>query len=175
MKLNLLISAIVFAAAIFAFIYFVQSREDAETARQKAIAVEAEGLKNKSIRDVEFVDVRTDKDLTSEILSGDVFVIVLVSSCEACTKEVEMMSGMTFDGTPKVFGIMIESRQRAEMYIEKNNINFPVVMIKEGKISDVLNVKYFPTNLRLMDGKITNVQFGSFASTDMLRTFLSKF
>ncbi len=185
MKLNLLISAIVFAVAIFGFIYIVQSRDNAEIerqnadkaeiARQKAMIQEADSLKNKQISQMKFVDVRTNEDLSADILSGNVFAVVLVSSCDACTKQVNMMSEMTFEGSQNFFGIMIENQTIAETYIEKNNIKFPVVMVKEGKISELSNLKYFPTNLRLLDGKITNVQFGSFESSEKLRSFLSTY
>lgn len=174
MKINLLISAFVFAAAIFAFIYFVQSRDSAEIMRQKAIIQEAEKMKNKQISGAKFVDVKTDNDLSDEIFNGDVFAVVLVSGCEACTKQAKMMSEMTFDGNPKVFGIMIEDRHIAERYIADNNIKIPIVIVKEGHIPELSNLRYFPTNLRLLDGKITNVQFGSFINSEKLSNFLNK-
>lgn len=49
---------------------------------------------------------------------------------------------------------MCQDRETSSRYVQKYNINFPVLLDKDGKLRQALGVEYFPTNFKLDDGAI---------------------
>ncbi|MER3630942.1 MAG: hypothetical protein C4325_01195 [Blastocatellia bacterium] len=70
------------------------------------------------------------------------------------------MAESNIEQQAKIFGVMLENEDVVKRYIKKNNIRFPVLMDKNAAVSDGLEIKYFPANLKLSDGVVKNVILG---------------
>ncbi len=56
---------------------------------------------------------------------------------------------------------MFEKSESVNEYIKKQNINFPILIDKDGKLIKALNLQYFPANFILENGVIERASFGS--------------
>ncbi|MGI8556012.1 MAG: peroxiredoxin family protein [Pyrinomonadaceae bacterium] len=168
-RVNLLVSAIVFAIAVFAFIYFVKSKE---TNRNALLTEKAKLLENKEFPNFPIIEPETNKDFSDELHKGEVVIVYMLSDCEACKKETQTISEIQPKINTKVFGIMFEDEEVVKKYIKDHNIKFPVLIDKDKKILSGLSLQYFPTNLKLKDGIIQKALFGSPQSEAKLLEFI---
>lgn len=168
--LNILISAVVFAIAIFVFIYFVKSQDKVSP----SLIEKAKTLENKEIPHIPMLESGTNKDYFAEIHYGDVLLVYMLSGCEACKKETQTISEVQSKTDTKIFGVMFEDENVVKTYIKDHNIKFPVLIDKDKKLFETLSLQYFPTNLKLKDGIIQNALFGSPANDAKLLEFIQK-
>lgn len=160
-KINILISAIVFAVSIFAFIGFKFWQNNKSDAFEQNLKTEAEKLINQELPKAQFIEVETHKDVSSEIRSGDVLLVYLADGCEACKKELPILSQIQSKSGVRVFGIMPQNEYVIKNYVKANDLKFPVLIDKDAEIFRALNLKYTPTNLKLKNGFIQRALFGS--------------
>ena len=111
----------------------------------------------------EVFDINTSDDYSEKIRNGGVLLVYLISGCDACKKEIQLINEINQESNPKVkiFGIMFENNKSVNEYIKMHNINFPILSDKDGKLLKALNLKYFPTNFKLENGVIEKTIFGS--------------
>jgi peroxiredoxin len=166
-NINILLAAIVFAITIFSFVYFVMTQND----ENRLLIKEAKLLENKKFPAVPLLEIETNQDVSDEILNGEIMIVFILSTCEACKKELETISQIQGKNHPKIFGIMFEDAEVVKNFIQKHQIKFPILMDKDKKSLESLNLKYFPTNLKLKNGIIEKAFFGSPTNENELLEF----
>lgn len=165
---NLLISAIVFAIAIFVFIYFVKTRETSGSPRTEKASL----LVNKEIPKIAMLESQTGKDLSSDVNNGEVLIVYMLKGCEACHTEIQTISQIKSQTNVRIFGVMFEDKDVVDDYINKEHIEFPVLIDNERKLFKSLDLQYFPTNLKLKNGVIQKALFGSPIGENKLLEFI---
>lgn len=124
---------------------------------------EAAAFDNRALPNVSLIETGSGIDFSEEVRRGDVFLIYLMSGCNACEKQIKVISENKVRLNPraKVFGIMFEDEATVSDYIKKHNINFPILLDKDRKLLNDLNLKYFPANFQLENGIVKKTSFGA--------------
>lgn len=123
---------------------------------------EAEAFREKRIPNVPLQNFATSTDFSSEVLKGKVLLVYSISSCAACKKELQSLSRSMADMDPetRIFGVMFEDEKVVKNYVEQNDIKVPILLDKDGRLFQELELKYFPSNLTLNNGQIKKAFFG---------------
>jgi peroxiredoxin len=123
---------------------------------------------DKPLPQVVLIDVETNKDYYEELKKGKVLAIFLTTNCNACKKDVGLISALDsqIDSNLKIYGVAVESEEKIKAYIKQNNIEFPVVIDKQGQLLKNLSVKYFPTKYLIENGIIVKTVVGSSRDKD---------
>jgi peroxiredoxin len=131
--------------------------------KEDPVIAEAKSLIGKKIPVSEVFDVNTGENYSEQVENGKVLLIYLVSGCDACKKEIQLINEANIESNSetRIFGVMFEKNELVNEYVKKHNINFPILIDKDGKILKELNLKYFPTNFKLENGIIEKASFGS--------------
>lgn len=154
-NVNLLYSAVVFAVALASFAGFVY------LTKANPVTNEIKRLTNRSLPEANLLEIETKNDFYNEARTGDVVLVYLISTCDACKLELQMIAESNLDSQTKIYGVMAENEEIVKKYVKKNNIKFPVVIDKNGALLEGLEIKYFPANLKLKDGVVKNVILGA--------------
>lgn len=131
--------------------------------KEDPITLEAKLFLGKEMPVGEVLDITTGEDYSEKIKNGKVLLVYLVSGCDACKKEIQLINEANKESNSEIkfFGIMLEKNELVNEYVKKHNINFPILIDKDGKLFEALNIKYFPTNFKLENGVIERASFGS--------------
>ncbi|MGI8668223.1 MAG: peroxiredoxin family protein [Aridibacter sp.] len=107
-------------------------------------------------------DIKTGKDYSDKIMNGEVFLVFAITGCEACKKELQFFSQTesNFNSKIDVIAVMFQDEQIVKDYVEQNEVKIPVLVDKDGKLFQELNLKYFPSNFKLANGEIKQASFG---------------
>ncbi len=142
--------------------------------KEDSVVTEARLFDGKKIPFGEVLNVNTGENFSEQIRNGKVLLVYLISGCDACKKEIQLINeaNRLSNSDTQIFGIMFETKESVNEYIENQNINFPVLIDKDGKILKELNLKYFPTNFKLENGVIKKVSFGSPKNQEDFSEFL---
>lgn len=118
---------------------------------------------DKPLPEAVLIDVKTKEDGYENLRKGKVLVFFLLSDCNACKKEVSLISTLysESDTNLKIYGIAVENENKIEEYIKQNNVKFPIVVDKKGRLSENLHIRYFPTKFLIEDGIIVKTVIGS--------------
>jgi len=145
------------------FIYYLTSKKSLDLSN-------AVYFTNKPLPKTELFNVKTDNDCYEQLKQGKILVIYLTTNCNACKKEVDLISTFYSEQTAnfKIYGIALEDKNKVEKYIEQQNIKFPVLIDKEGQLLNELSVKYFPTKFLIENGIISKTVIGSSPNKDKL-------
>lgn len=113
-------------------------------------------------------NLETNTDFYTELKKGKTVAIFLITGCDACKKDVTLISNLysKSDFNFKIYGISIESEDKVKKYIEQNNVKFPILIDKKGQLLKNLSVKYFPTKFLIEDGIITKTVIGNSPNKD---------
>lgn len=160
-KIDIMVSAIVFAVSIFAFIGFTWWQNHKSDAFMQNLKTDAEALVNKEFPKMEFIEVETHRDLSDEVRTGDVMLVYLANGCEPCKKELPMLSQIQSKIKVRIFGVMSQSEDVIKNYVKENDLKFPILIDKNGETFRALNLKYTPTNLKLKNGIVQRALIGS--------------
>lgn len=101
-----------------------------------------------------------------------ILFVYLEKSCNACKSELKRISAMEPTGRAPVIGLMQEDPGTIDAYKKANGIKFKVLQDSDGKIAEKLSIRYYPTNLLVMDAVIKKASFGSFASDQAFIEFV---
>lgn len=153
---NTLIIAAVCLVSVFSFVLIK------EWTKEDPLVKEAEAFQAKQMPKMPLQNIATLADYSDEILQGEVFFVYALSTCDACRKELRLLSKSRadFESKTKIFAVMSEDEEVVREYIRKNNIEIPVLIDKDAKLLRELDLKYFPSNFKLSDGIIKKVSFG---------------
>ena len=130
--------------------------------KERKLAAEAASYKGRLLPDASLVELKTGDDYSEKVKDGDVLLVYLMAGCEACEKELQTIAenGTVINPDVKIYGVMFQDQETSSRYVQKYNINFPILLDKGGKLRQALGVKYFPTNFKLDDGTIKEAWFG---------------
>ena len=131
-----------------------------ELTKENPLQQEAESLREKSITSITLQNLGSGSENSNDAFHGEVFLIYSLSSCDACRKELQFLSKNNANAKTRVFAVMTESEQDITEYVKKNDIKIPVLIDKDGEMLRELDLKNFPTNLKLNDGKIKKAFIG---------------
>lgn len=153
---NTLIIAVVFLVSVSSFVLFIHfTKED-------PLVKEAAAYQSKKMPKMPLQNLANLADYSDEILKGEVLFVYALSTCDACRKELKLLSESRadFEAKTKIFAVMSEDEAVVRDYIRKNNIEIPVLIDKDAELLRELDLKYFPSNFKLSDGVIKKVFFG---------------
>lgn len=155
----LIIIAVV-ALTCVTFIFIGPWKRDSD--KERKLAAEAASYKGRLLPDAPLVELKTGDDYSEKVKDSDVLLVYLMAECEACEKELQTIAENSAAMNPdvKIYGVMFQDQETSSRYIQKYNINFPVLLDRGGKLRQELGVKYFPTNFKLNDGTIKEAWFG---------------
>ena len=130
--------------------------------RISAFDAEAAAYYGRELPDASLIELKSGSDFSPEVRQGSVLLVYLVSTCNACEKQLKLISENNAQLNPntKVFGVMFEDKDVAASYVRKHAIQFPILLDKDSKLLKDLNLRYFPTNLELRNGVIEKATFG---------------
>lgn len=165
MKPTIIIPAIL-GMVLSCFLYYFYFWNDNERfALPGAIEISNEPLPTTKLR--RFDD---DTDYSEKIKTGKVLLIFLTTGCNACQKEVNLVSKNYPKLSPKIqiYGVGIEEKGKILTFVDKYQIQFPILIDDKAELFRQLRVKYFPTKFLIEDGIITRTWFGNFPDEDRL-------
>jgi peroxiredoxin len=105
-----------------------------------------------------------EKELPSqEISRGRVLLFYMNTGCEACAKEVGVVSRLARDASKdlRVYGVGFESPGQLAAFVKESGIEFPVVVDGGSRLMMSLDINRFPTKLLVEDGVIKRVWYGT--------------
>ncbi|CAN5772746.1 hypothetical protein BH20ACI4_BH20ACI4_19730 [soil metagenome] len=129
---------------------------------------DAGNFSDKPLPEAVLIDVKSNRDDYAELKKGKVLALFLTTNCNACKKDVSLISEFYSEPNPnfRIYGVAVENENKVKAYIEQNNIKFPVVIDKKGELLKNLNIKYFPTKFLIENGIITKTVIGSARDKD---------
>jgi peroxiredoxin len=129
---------------------------------------DAGNFSNKPLPEAVLIDVNSNRDDYAELKKGKVLAFFLTTDCNACKKDVNLISEFYSEPNPnfRIYGVAVENENKVKAYIEQNNIKFPVVIDKKGELLKNLNIKYFPTKFLIENGTIIKTVIGSSRNKD---------
>ena len=148
------------------FLYFCfWSKEDSKDSLPNAVKISNYPLPNSTL-----LDAKNDAEFSEKIRSGKVLLIFLSSKCNACKKDVDIISKNYPEISSKVqiYGISIESRETILDFISEKELDFPILIDKNSDLFAKLQIKYFPTKFLVNDGIILKTLFGNFLNEEKL-------
>jgi peroxiredoxin len=108
--------------------------------------------------------VKLDRQEVSvdELRRGRVLLVFLTTNCDACLKEVEVISHLQHDVPPgfRVYGIGIERPAQINAFVKEFDLQFPMLIDVGSQLAKSLDVHYFPSKYLVEDGVITKVWRG---------------
>ncbi len=115
----------------------------------------------------------TDLDGNNEyeyLVKGKVLLVFLSSECSACQKEVVFLSKnfSEISGRIRIVGVTTESKKTAEAFSADYNLQFPLVLDKNGDMMFEAGVRCTPTNFFLEDGIVKKIHFGTFDNLEQV-------
>lgn len=124
---------------------------------------EAAAINGRRLPEVSLTEFKSGANFSEKVKQGNVFLVYLISGCDACEKQLRIISdlGSQSGAHNQVFGVMFEDRETVSNYIKKHNISFPILLDEDRKLLNDLNLKYFPANLALENGVIKKTSFGA--------------
>lgn len=167
---NILRVVVVFVIVILVSVCFIKLRRP----ENPSLIEQAKLLENKKIPIISILESQTNNDFSDEIYKGETVIVYMLSNCEACQKETQMISQIQPKTGIKILGIMFEDENVVKDYIKEHNVKFPVLIDKDKKLFTTLGLQYFPTNLKLKNGIVQAALFGSPTREDKLMEFIEK-
>lgn len=158
------------AASVLTFMFFGPWKQAAE--RERKLAAHEASYKEKPLPRAPLIELQSGDDYSERARHGDVLLIYLMEGCDACQKELQTLAenGPEIDPGVRVYGVMFQDRESVGRYVQKYNINFPILLDEGGELRRALGVKYFPTNFKLSGGTIKEAWLGfPNAKEDFLR------
>jgi peroxiredoxin len=145
--------------SVFAFNLF--GRRDHSDIERK-LAVEAESYKEQRLPEVPLIELKSGSDYSEQLKDKDVLLVFATTGCGACTGELEVIAQNASEINPqlKIYAVMFEDKATVEQYVQKHNLNFPILLDTSGTLYKKLHLKYFPTSFKLKDGTIKAAWFG---------------
>jgi peroxiredoxin len=168
-KFNWIVICVVFFVAISSFFLFINySKAD-------PLLKEAKSYQTKKIPITTLKNIVNFNDYSNEVIKDEAFFMYLVSTCDACKKQLRVFSEskQNLDPKIKIFVIMSEDEEVVRDYIKKNNIEIPVLIDKDAELLKNLDLKYFPSNFKLSNGIIKKVFFGSPKTSEELTELIN--
>jgi peroxiredoxin len=130
--------------------------------KERELASQAASYKERSLPQAPLTELKSGDDYFEKVKHSDVLLIYLMVGCDACEKELQTIAGNASQINPgvQIYGVMFQDQETVSQYIQKYNVNFPILLDKDGKLRRALGVKYFPTNFKLNNGTIKEAWFG---------------
>jgi peroxiredoxin len=112
---------------------------------------------------LELVDLEGGKVSPEELRTGKVLLVFLTTNCQACQKELKLLSRVEsqLSDKVKIYGVGIQSRNQIIKFIQEHDIKTEILLDKDAALLQSLSVKYFPTKFLVEDGVIVNTWFGN--------------
>lgn len=153
---NALIIISVFLISVASVIFLIEFRKD------DPILQEAENYRAKKVPNVLLTNLETNMDYSHEVMNQDVFLVYLITGCDACRKELQFLSQIVrnSDSKAKVFGIMSGDKKNIKNYVKENGVEIPILIDTDGRLLRELNIKYFPANFKVSNGEIKKAVLG---------------
>lgn len=169
-RFNTIIPAIILALTVCAFVYFLKPKNTVNL----SLVEKAKLLENKQIPNFPILEVGTNTNYADEIQKGEFLIVYMLSDCEACRKETEIISQIQADTDTKFLGVVFEDEAVVKNYVKNHNLKFPVLIDKDKTILQNFALQDFPANLKVKDGAVQKALFGLPVNADKLLEFAKK-
>lgn len=169
-----IVISVFFISISFLLYYFIYLKKD-------PLDQEAKSYEGKLFPRVSLKNISGSNHFYEENIKDDALLVFMISTCDACKKEFQLISQLLADSSlnleskPKIYAIMSEKDEVVKNYIEENNIKIPVLIDENAELLRELNIKYFPSNIRVKDGVIKKVYFGSPKNKEVLKNLLDRY
>ncbi len=160
-RINLLISALVFGISIFSVIGYKVWQNNHYQSFDNNLRKESERLANTSFPASPLIDLETKEDVSANLKTGDFVLVYFSSNCEACKKELPILSQVQSKTKASIFLISAEEDEVIRNYANINNLKFKILIDKNAESFKALSLKYTPTNLKVKNGVIQKALIGS--------------
>lgn len=116
------------------------------------------------------INLQTNQDEYETLMKGKVLLVFLTRGCDACKTEIPNITQALPSLVPKVavYGVFIEERSELDHFVQENQITFPMLYDKGGRVFAGLGITLIPAKILIEDGIITKKWFGSSASKSAL-------
>lgn len=93
-----------------------------------------------------------------ELRHGRVLLVFLTTGCEACVKDLDVVSRLSRDAPPdlRVYGVSFERQAQVETFVKEFDLKFPLLIDGGGGLARELDIHYFPSKYLVENGVITN-------------------
>jgi len=144
---------------IIPFLILIDIHERRKTSTSPKIS---SGLKS-SLPKARLINLQTNQDDYEKVMKGRVLLIFLTRGCGACKKEIPNITEAlpSLAAKMSVYGVYIEDRSDVEAFIEENQIKFPILLDRGGRIFADLGITLIPAKVLMQDGTIIKTWFGS--------------
>lgn len=98
-----------------------------------------------------------------ELRQGRVLLVYLTTSCEACIKDLDVVTRLQRDAPSdlRIYGVSVERQAQVETFIKEFDLSFPVLLDIGGGLARGLDIHYFPSKYLVEDGIITRTWRGA--------------
>lgn len=111
----------------------------------------------------QLINLQTNNDEYENVIKGKVLLVFLTIDCGACKTEVFNIAQAfpSLGSNMATYGVYIERREDVLLFVEKQQINFPILLDTGGRMLGKLGFKLMPTKVLLENGSIKKLWYGS--------------
>lgn len=161
--ISLLAGIIILLPALIVLIY--KGIFSSKTTNKCAINIENNRLPNNALLDSE-----SGNNFYDRLHNEKVLLIFLTTDCGGCQIESRIVSkALPLIGSKvKIYGVVREEKDKVQNFVKNYNVNFPILVDKDGKMFEQLKIRCTPMNLIIENGEIKKVLTGSPKDEKML-------
>ncbi|HSK74407.1 MAG TPA: TlpA disulfide reductase family protein [Pyrinomonadaceae bacterium] len=144
-----------------AFIFLILSFSCWQNTSENKLTSEAKQFVGKPLNIQDF-EKNTFQNNIEVDTNKRIWLIYLLSTCEACKKELETIRELKSERNSQIeiVGVMSEDEEVIKKFAAEHNIEFPILLDKQAYFIKNLNLKYFPANFVIENGIIKKALFG---------------
>ncbi|MGB8508087.1 MAG: TlpA disulfide reductase family protein [Pyrinomonadaceae bacterium] len=125
--------------------------------------VEATSTSGQPLPAYRLADLSQQELSPDELRHGRVLLVFLTTSCEACIKDLDVVTRLNHDAPSdlRVYGVGIERPAQIETFVKEFDLKFPVLVDMGAQLARSLDIHYFPSKYLVKDGVITKIWRGA--------------
>ena len=154
-----LISGVLLPCIAFLILHFSRhANSQSQLVLKDAVVISGQSLPKTDLLELNGNNVSPDM-----LRRGKVLLVFWTTGCEACQKELKLLSGVESEVSDRVriYGIAVEDRDRIMTFVQEQEIKTKILLDKDAKLMKSLSVRFFPTKFLVEDGMIVNTSFGN--------------
>jgi|GEM_PF-4239501 len=153
-----LAAGILFPCVVFLIMHFSRG-----TYEPQIMTADAASLAGQTLPATDLFEVDGSSAAPDLLRKGKVLLVFVTTECEACQKQLRLLSSVNADVSDKVrvYGVGIENRDKIKSFIKANAVDARILIDKDAKLMSLLRVRAFPAQFLLEDSRIVKTWVGN--------------
>jgi peroxiredoxin len=128
-------------------------------------------LINRPLPLLDLVDYKTKAKFGDDLRHGRVLLLYVLTGCRGCQTEADMIvqSSLRKDSNIRVFAVANEDERLIDEFSKSHNLDFPILLDKDGIFRDDFGITFFPSNFLINEGVVEKSWAGTPKSISELK------